>query len=563
MMLWETLKSARDLGRLHELASILIRYGFGDLVQRMGMASLFEKAGKVLHWKDAGHIAHMDSPQRVRHAFEEMGPTFVKLGQILATRVDLFSPEWIAEFEKLQDQVPAQPFENLRAQVEEDLGDAPENIFTSLETEALAVGSIAQVHRARTQSGDDIVIKIRHPGIRPVIEADLRLLARLADIAEKEISELRRYQPTRIVQQVSHSLRRELDLASECRHAERIAESFIDDESIQVPKVYWQWTSERLNVQEFIDGIPAHDINRLKKSGLDCKLLARRGANAVLKMILEDGFFHADPHPGNLYCLPDNRIVFIDFGMTGHLSERRREQLIDVIRGLIVRDTEQIINVMFDWAGGVQIQTENLASDIDAFLDNYHSVPLKQLNIAAMLTDLTVIMRDYELILPPDLALLIKVFITLEGLGRQLDPDFDMATEATPFYQNAMLARYQPAVLAKRSWKNILELANILSSLPSDLRHLFRSVRRGAIQLSIEITSLDRFANELDRAASRITVGLVTSALIIGTSIVITVEGGPKLFGLPLLGLFGFIGAGIGGTWLLISIWHSGRDKYK
>jgi ubiquinone biosynthesis protein len=218
---------------------------------------------------------------------------------------------------------------------------------------------------------------------------------------------------------------------------------------------------------------------------------------------------------------------------------------------------------MLDWAGSTQIQTENLATDIDAFLDNYHSVPLKQLNITSMLTDLTIIIRDYELILPSDLALLIKVFITLEGLGIQLDPDFDMAAEVTPFYENAILTRYQPAILAKRSWKNIQELANILSDLPRDLRHLLRSVRRGAIQMSVEITSLDRFANELDRSASRITVGLVTSALIIGTSIVMTVKGGPMLFGLPLFGLIGFIGSCIGGTWLLISIWRGGHDKYK
>jgi len=562
-MLWETLKSARDLGRLHELASILIRYGFGDIVQRMGMTGLMEKAGKVLSWKDVGHLAQMDPPQRVRHAFEEMGPTFIKLGQILATRVDLFAPEWIDEFEKLQDQVPAQPFENLRSQVEEDLGDTPENIFAHFDPDALAVGSIAQVHRARTDDGDEVIIKIRHPGIRPVIEADLRLLARLADIATSEILELRRYQPGRIVQQVSRSLHRELDFASECRHAERIAESFADDENIQVPKVYWQWTSERINVQEFIDGIPASDLDRLKDSNLDCQLLARRGANAVLKMVLEDGFFHADPHPGNIYCLADNQIVFIDFGMVGNLSERRREQLIDLIRGLVLRDTEQVINVMLDWAGSTQIHTENLATDIDAFLDNYHSVPLKQLNITAMLTDLTIIMRDHELILPSDLALLIKVFITLEGLGIQLDPDFDMAAEVTPFYENAILTRYQPAILAKRSWKNIQELASILSDLPRDLRQLLRSVRRGAIQMSVEITSLDRFANELDRSASRITVGLVTSALIIGTAIVMTVKGGPMLFGLPLFGLLGFIGSGIGGTWLLISIWRGGHDKYK
>lgn len=560
-MLWETLKAARDIGRLHEIASIMIRYGFGDVVNRLGMSRILEQAGKVLHWKDAEKLARMESPERVRHAFEELGPTFVKLGQILATRVDLFNPEWIAEFEKLQDQVPPRPFDELRMQLQEDLGDAPENIFHDLDTNALAAGSIAQVHRARLETGEDVILKIRHPGIRPIIEADLRLLTRLAEITEKEVPEWRRFHPKDVLHQVTLSLRRELDLASECRYSERIAESFKDDPTIMLPKVYWQYTSERLNVQEYIDGIPGRDIKAIEAAGLDRKLLAVRGANAVLKMVLEDGFYHADPHPGNLFFLSENRIVFIDTGMVGRLSPLRQTQVIDLIRGLVGRDTALVIDVLVSWTEDALNNTEKLAIEVDSFLDSYHGVVLKQLNIAAMLTDVTVIMRDNELVMPPDLALLFKVFITLEGLGRTLDPEFDMVSEATPFLKRAMLARYQPDVLMKKGWKNMVEFAELLSSLPRDLRRLLQSARRGTLEMNVDITRLDKFGHELDRAASRLTVGLITAAMIIGTSIVMTVEGGPTMFGLPLLGLLGFLGAGIGGVWLLISIWRSGRHR--
>jgi len=560
-MLWETLKAARDLGRIHDIASIMIRYGFGDIVRRLGMSRFLEQAGKVLRWKDAGAMARMGSPERTRRAFEEMGPTFVKLGQILATRVDLFSPEWIREFEKLQDQVLPLPFEELRPQLTEDLAAAPEDIFAHLETDALAAGSIAQVHRAQLASGEPVILKIRRPGIQPIIEADLRLLARLAEIAQHEIPELRRFHPADVVRQVTQSLRRELDLANEGRNAERLAASFSDDPAISIPKVYWDWTSERMNVQEYIDGIPGRKVSAIKEAGLDPSVLAVRGANAVLKMVLEDGFFHADPHPGNLFYLPNNHIVFIDTGMIGRLSELRRAQVIDLLRGLVAKDTALVIDVILNWANDVQINAENLAIDIDTFLDNFYGLALKQLNLATMLTDLTVIMRDHELAMPSDLALLLKVFITLEGLGRQLDPNFNMVAEATPFVKRAMLARYQPAALAKRSWRNFAEIMDILSNLPRDIRRLLTSARRGALQFNVNISRLDRFAHELDRAASRLTVGMVTSALIIGTSIVSTIEGGPTLLGLPILGLLGFAGAGLGGLWLVVSIWRSGRNN--
>ncbi|MFV2056071.1 MAG: ABC1 kinase family protein [Thiohalomonadales bacterium] len=560
-MFWETLKAARDLGRLHEITSILLRYGFSDVVKRLGMSHVLEQAGKVLKWKGAERMARMETHERVRRAIEEIGSTYIKLGQIMATRVDLFPPEWIAELEKLQDRVPPQAFEKLTPQLEEDLGAPPEEVFAHIDTCALAAGSIAQVHRATLDTGEQVILKIRHPGSRRIMEADLRILSRLADIAEKQIPEAKHFHPKDLVRQLTLSLRRELDLATECRHAERIAANFSEDPNILIPKVYWQYTSERINVQEYIDGIPGRDMKGIENAGLNRKLLAERGVNSVLKMILEDGFYHADPHPGNLFYLPGNRIAYIDLGMVGRLPRQRREQVIDLIRGLVEPDSQLVVDVLSDWAGDSHVNENELVMEVDTFIENYHSVSLKNIDFPAMLAELTTIMRDNNLTLPADLVLLIKTFITLEGLGRQLDPDYDMVNGAKPVVNRLVLARYSPKALAKRGWGSLSSIVNILTDLPSDIRRLLKSARSGSLQLNVEITRLDLFGKELDRAASRVTIGLVTAALIIGSSIVMTVKGGPTIFGLPLLGFMGFVGAGIGGLWVIISVWRSGRDN--
>ena len=560
-MLWEGLNAARDLGRLHDIASILIRYGFGDAVRRLGLSSILEKAGKVLHWKDAKQYARMEPPQRVCQALQDLGPTFVKLGQVLSTRIDLFPPEWIDEFSKLQDQVPPVPFEKLRIQLEEDLGAPADQVFSSFDTQTLAAASIAQVHRAQLVDGTDVILKIRRPGIRPTVEADLRLLARFAEMAEIEIEEMQHFQPRELVRQFSRSLHRELDLAGECRNAERISDNFKNDPDIVIPKVYWSWICERLNVQEYIEGIPGSDLKAVDEAGLDRKLLAKRGANAVLKMVLEDGFFHADPHPGNVFYLSEERIVFIDFGMVGRLSEQRRYQVLDLIYGLVERKVDVAVDVLLDWTSSTQTDIENLSNEVDAFIEQYHGIPLKQLSITSMLTDLMALLREHQLNLPPDLALLVKALITLEGMGQQLDPEFDMASEIHPFIRSTWLARYTPDALAKRGLQSVISTVNLLTSLPEDLRRLLTFARRGALQVKIDVTRLENFAERLDRAASRLTVGIVTASLIIGSSIVMTVKGGPTLLGLPLFGFLGFTGAFIGGIWLVLSIWQSGEHK--
>lgn len=558
-MLWQAIGAVRDLGRLHDITSVLIRYGFGDLVRRIGMAGALERAGRVLRWHEPEELARLEPPARVRRALEELGPSFVKLGQILATRVDLFPAEWIAEFSKLQDAAPAIPFAELLPQLTEDLGAPPETLFPRLETQALAAASLAQVHRAWLADGTAVVLKVRRPGIRQIVEADLRLLARLAEIVESEAPELRRYRPREVVRQFTLSLRRELDFSAEGRSAERIAAHFADHPEIVVPRIHWPWTGERLNVQDHVEGIAGRDLAAVEAAGLDRKLLARRGARAVLQMMLADGFFHADPHPGNVFYLPDNRIAFIDFGMVGRLSEERRYQLAVLLHGLVSHDAEKVAEVLLDWSGGAEVDSETLQTEIDAFVDQYHGVPLKNLDLGAMLSDLVAILREHGLALPPDLALLIKAFIALEGLGRQLDPDFDMAGEAAPFLEQVLLAHATPAALIQRGWRTFSSALALLAGLPQDLRQLLRAAQRGKLQVQVDVPPLKHFGDRLDRAASRLAISVVTAALIIGSAIAMTVEREPGLPGLPSFGLLGFIAAVIGGIWVLFSIWRGGK----
>jgi len=569
----------RDLGRLYEIASILVRYGFGDMVRRLGLADMLERAGRALRWQDAGEYAHLAPPARVRRAMEELGPTFVKLGQVLATRVDLFEPEWIAEFSRLHDHALPSPYEAVRAQLVEDLGGPPEEVFAAFDPQPLAAASLAQVYRARLHEGAEVVVKVRRPGIRPVVEADLRLLLRLAQLVETESPALRAFRPQAIVREFTRSLRRELDFASEARNGRRMAENFAgytDEDAdaappdatglppavppiIVIPRVYWE--CERACVQERVDGIPGSRLAEVDAAGLDRRLLARRGARAVLKMIVRDGFFHADPHPGNVFYLPGHRIAFIDFGMVGRLTEQRREQLTRLLLGLVRHESAAVADVLTDWAGNGAADQEALLAEIEGFVDQYRGVPLRQLRLGAMLEEAMAMLRRHRLMLPADLSLLVKAFISLEGMGRELDPEFDMASQALPVLEHEMREHYAPARVLERGWRSLHGLASLLAGLPQDLSRLLRAARSGRLEVHVDVPHLQGLGHQIDRAVSRLVVGIVVAALIIGSSIVMTVPGGPSLLGLPFFGLLGFLGAVAGSVWLLLSIWSGSRSR--
>ncbi len=559
-MLWQALSAARDLGRMQDIASVLIRYGFGDVVQRIGMAGALERAGKVLHWKEAEELARLRPPARARRVLEELGPTFVKLGQVLATRVDLFGPEWLEEFGKLQDHAPPVDWSEIEALLIEDLEGSPDEVFAEIDREPLAAASLAQVHRASLHDGTQVVLKVRRPGIRPTVEADLRLLKRLAEIIESEAPDLSHYRPRLLVRQFSNSLLRELDFAAECRNAERISNALEEDSGVVIPGVHWEWCGERLNVQDFIDGIPGRDLDAVDKAGIDRHEIAVRGTRAILRMILEEGFFHADPHPGNVLYLPDSRIALLDFGMVGRLSEDRRHQVAELLYGLVSQDVELVSRILIDWSEESEVNEERLHDDVVEFIDHYHGVPLKQLNVSSMIVEITAVLRNHHLVLPADLVLMLKAFITLEGMGRSLDPEFDMAGEAAPVIEEVIRRHYSLPNVTRRMQSGLTEVLKVLGTLPSDFSRLLKMARHGRIEVHVDVTDLKEVGNRLDRAASRLTLGVVTAALIIGSAIVLNVQGDREALGLPLFGLLGFIGAALGGIWLLFSIWRSGRD---
>ena len=557
-MLLELLDTKRDIGRLSEMAAVLARHGFGDMVQRLGMETVLAKAGRVFS-RDAGETPqHLAPPARIRRAMEDLGPTFVKLGQILSTRVDLFPPAYIAEFEKLRDRVPTLPYDDLVAEVEAQVGCPLTDLFAEIDREPLAAGSIAQVHAARLKTGEAVVLKIRRPGIEAVVNADLRLLMRLADIAEREIAEIRRFRPRAVIAEFARSIRMEMDLANECRNADRLAEAFRDWPGIAVPKIHWAWTSAVMNVQERIEGIAGSDLAGVDAAGLDRRALARTGADAVLKMVFEDRFFHADPHPGNVIYRSDGQIVFLDFGMVGQLSRTRRDELVALLAGVVDRRAERVVEILIDWADtrNAGLDVAGLSARIDAFIDAVHGMPLKSLDFTAMTLDLLAILRGYDLALPPDLAMLIKAFVSLEGMGRQLDPDFDMMAAAAPVIERLMRQKYSPRELGRRARGGLADGFDLMTALPGDLRKLLALAQKGRLKLGIDVERIDDILDRFDRAVTRLTIGIVIAALTVGSSIVLTATGNEIPIALSVFAMLGFFGAVAGGIWLLYSIWR-------
>ena len=558
-MLWETISVVRDLPRLHEIASVMIRYGWGDLVRVLGISGVLERAGRVLHWHSTSEISQLEAPVRIRRALEELGPTFVKLGQVLATRVDMFPPHWIDEFEKLHSQVPAVPYELLHPDLVAAIKGEPGEVFAEFDPVPLAAASIAQVHRATLKDGTRVVVKMRRPGIESMIQADLRIMDHAARLLESEVPDSRRYDPVQVVSQFRRSLNRELDLVKEARNIDQFARHFADDPLVQIPRVYWEFSNERVNVQEEIIGMAGVAPDKLRAQGLDPKLLAARGADAVLRMVLEHGYFHADPHPGNVLFLPDNRIGMIYFGMVGMLTNARRNQIVDLLHALTRKDEQALLQVLLDWSGDTVGDEDRLAYDVAELMQSYDDLQLKDVKIGGLLNDITAVMRDNNLFLPADLTLLFKTLITLEGLGQQLDPGFHMIDHVTPFVERVIQQRYTPQALLARGRKSVRETLEVLADLPRDLRHLLRDMRRGRVKVDLDLKRLDQFGHQLDRASNRLTMGILTASLVVGSSIIMTVKGGPQLFGLPFFGLLGFLIAFFNSLWIIFSIWRSGK----
>ncbi|MFS7241245.1 ABC1 kinase family protein [Serratia proteamaculans] len=541
-MLKMVLVTARDRARLKEISAVLIRYGLQDVIRLLGLGTLLSGGEGGSESQDSQTL-----PQRLRAALEALGPTFVKFGQILATRSDLLDPSWTDELDRLHSQASTLSWSELAPQITANLGASPHSLFAEFDETPLAAASMAQIYRARLHSGEAVVIKVLRPGLAKTIHADLRLLAYLAETVEQQSPALARYRPRQMVRALATALNHELDLTHEGNNCERVAQQFAQQPDVVIPKIYWQWSSKRLLVQEFLPGIAPENPQQLATAGFDGPLLAQRGAQAFMKMVLEHRLYHADPHPGNVMALADNRVGFIDFGMVGQLSERRRNQLLLLLQSIAERESGGIVNTLIAWSDSDPLDLLDLELAAQNFLDKQASATL---TLGKALTDLLVMAREHQLALPPDLVLLFKALITADGVLHRLDPNFDIIATLKPMLQQVMLQRYTPEAVRRRMLALGGEALDAGEELPQTLRLLMRRLKRGQISADINLKNLDQLSKALERAAVTLAIAIVTAAFTLGLAPYL-MQSSLRLWGIPLFPALGAL-ACLGGVLLLV-----------
>lgn len=541
-MLKMVLVTARDRARLKEISTVLIRYGLQDVIRLLGLSNLLSGAEGSSERQDGQTL-----PQRLRAALEALGPTFVKFGQILATRSDLLDASWTDELDRLHSQASTLSWEQLAPQIRADLKGDPHSLFAEFDETPLAAASMAQIYRARLHSGEAVVIKVLRPGLAKTIQADLRLLTYLAETVEQQSPALARYRPRQMVRALATALTHELDLTHEGNNCERVAQQFAQQPNVVIPKIYWQWSSQRLLVQEFLPGIAPENPQQLATAGLDGPLLAQRGAQAFMKMVLEHRLYHADPHPGNVMALAYNRVGFIDFGMVGQLSERRRNQLLLLLQAIAERESAGIVNTLIAWSDSDPLDLLDLELAAQNFLDKQASATL---TLGKALTDLLVMVREHQLALPPDLVLLFKALITADGVLHRLDPHFDIIATLKPMLQQVMLQRYTPEALQRRMLALGGEALDASEELPQTLRLLMRRLKGGKISADINVKNIDQLSKALERAAITLAIAIVTAAFALGLAPYL-MHSSLRLWGIPLFPALGAL-ACLGGVLLLV-----------
>lgn len=559
MNLLQLNRNIRSIKRYRQIIRVLFKYGFDNLLAYLNMTEFVARWRRLFRRKTSVFV-ELSQPERMRLVLEELGPTFIKLGQFLSTRADILPPTYIEEFTKLQDSVPPFSFEGVAAEIRKELGSDIFDLFASFEQEPIGAASIAQAHRATLKSGEDVVIKIRRPGIKALIETDIEALMLLAMVAERHLPNSEIYDPVGQVRELARTLRKEMDLSLEGRTIERFAANFASDSTVYFPKVYWAYTSKALLTMEMIEGIKVSDVDSLVAAGLDLKLIAKRGADAFIKMVLEHGFFHGDPHPGNILILPDNVICLLDFGMTGRIDPFLKSHLTDILMSVLKRDAEEVISLLI-YSGDItdSVNIRALRRDISEFIEKYYDLSLQQFQVGQLLIDFTEIIAEYRIKFHPDLLLLAKAFLTIESLGRQLDPDFDMTMHLRPLMAKEIRGRLSPKSAFKELYGNINSYRNLLRSLPKDIKEILNRINRDKFKIDLEHRGLDRFIKELDKSINRLSSSLIIAALIVGSSIVMQTGKGPLLFGFPIFAFVGYSIAGLVGIVWLIAIMRSGR----
>ena len=554
-------RNIRSIRRYRTILGILIKYGFGHVVEQLNINYYLELGRRIVTLGTAPkEIERLTQPERLRLAMEELGPTFIKLGQVLSTRPDLIPREYADEFRKLQDKVPALPFQAIQGQIERELGGPLNDCFAHLDSQPLAAASVAQVHFGRLHSGEEVVVKVRRPGVDKLVETDLDILMGLAYLIENHIPTGALYDPMGIVKEFRRIIRREMDFSREGYTIDRFAANFAEDPAVHVPKVYWEQTREAVLTMEYVDGIKVSDFERLQASGHDLKTIARNGADCLLKQVLVHGLFHGDPHPGNIFILNNNVICMLDYGMVGRIDDDLKYQLSELLIAVLQRDVDRVISQLL-YSGELtdDVDLKQLKRDLGEFIDDYYEVPLQEIHAGKLLGEFIDILTHYRIRFSPDLILLAKALVTMEGIGRQLDPDFNMIGHLRPFMERLLRERATPGHLSKELLRTAQAYGALARNLPHDVKELLNRIKRNKFKIDLEHRGLERLIADIDKSSNRLSFSLLIAALVVGSSLIMQTDKGPLLFGFPVLGFLGYSIAGFLGLWLAIAILRSGR----
>ncbi len=547
-------RSYRHLRRYQQVISVLVKYGFREILARTNFWARFPLSRKLLRGKPIeGSYA-----VRIRTALEELGPTFIKLGQVLSMRSFLIPLDLAQELTKLQDKVPPVPFAEIKPFVEEELGRELDDCFQSFQEEPIAAASIAQAHPAVTEDGQEVIVKVQRPTARQMIATDMEILMEFAQLLEKYVPEIEQYDPVGIIQDLAKTTKRETDFLNEAKNIELFARNFREVETVYVPKVFRDLTTSRILTMERIKGIKPYQPEVLRQEGLDPRVVALNGGRLLFKQIFEDGFFHADPHPGNLFILPGNIIAPVDYGMMGRLDSQLMSIFTDALIAVTQKDVEEMVRVLTQL--GITDEKANLISlrlDIAELIDSYYGLRLDQIDLRQAIERGSELARTYRVRIPSNLLLLGKALGTYEELGRTLDPEYDFISEARPYVKRLIRRRMSLGELSRQSFKLLRDIYRLLRILPGELELIVTRLRRGELSVQLQHRGLERLIAQINRTGNRLSLSLVIAALIVGSSLVMQLNRGPRLFDYPAVGIMGFVIAGIFGIWLIITIFRS------
>jgi len=511
----------KHVKRKAQIAKILAKHGFGFLVDRMGLGRFVP-----FHWGVLGHRrreAPYSAPEHLRLAFEELGPTFIKLGQILSTRPDLIPEEYVEELTRLQDRIPPCPADAIEKVIEEELGKPVDQVFREFERESVASASIGQVHRAILHSGERVVVKVQKPGVERQIKQDLEILEELVKRVSSHWEIAERWDVEGLFEEFAYVLRNELDYIREGRNAETFRRNFLNDETVYIPRVYWEYTTPKVLVLEELQGVKLTDLEGIREMGHDPKELARRGAYLYLNMFFRDGFFHGDPHPGNFFVLRDGRIGVVDFGMVGVLDDLRRVNLLQLIYGISRNDMSLVMDALYDLGIRGDVKKESmLRKEFEVLFSYYFFQPLSEVKLSKVVNEIFRLTYRYRISLPSDLFLLLKTIGMAEGLLMSLDPDFRMINVAEPYVARTRRMLLSPKFMARRVERNAIILSKMFMESPEKVKRFVNMLEGGKMEFSIKYEGEKRFVSDLRKDINRLTISILTLAFILSMTLIVS-----------------------------------------